>query len=549
MPGRVEFCLLGPLLVRCDGNAVPVSRGKQRALLAALLLNANQVISLTAIADVLWGPQPPSSADMTIRNYVKRLRRALRDTGPDRISTHPHGYLMRADATELDVRCCAELVSAARAAERSGNWEQASAHAGAALALWRGTPLADIGSETLESGEGAQLAELRLQVLELRIDADLHLGRHAQVILELQRLRQEYPLRERPHALAMLALYRSGRQAEALDVYLRARGTLVTELGLEPSQLLRDLHQRILTADPALGLPSAAPVSSPAAQIVPRELPGAVREFVGREAELAQLTGFVTRTDQLTAPMAVIAGTAGVGKTALALHWAHLMAGNFPDGQLYVDLCGYDFDQPKTATAVLATILSALGVPREGIPAEAAERAARYRSMLAGRRILVVLDNARSVEQVRPVVPATPGCAALVTSRDALAGLVARYGAMRIGLDVLPLPEATQLLRQLIGDRVDAEPGLAETLALQCSRLPLALRIAAELCSARPAVPVSTLVRELADERPLDTLDARQDKSTRVRTVFNWSYRARPATGLLSAFRASGRMRQRVSRR
>jgi tetratricopeptide (TPR) repeat protein/DNA-binding XRE family transcriptional regulator len=263
--------------------------------------------------------------------------------------------------------------------------------------------------------------------------------------------------------------------------------------------------------------------------VVPRQLPGPVRHFVGRAEELAELTGLLDQPGTQspgTVVISAIGGTAGVGKTALAMHWAYLVAGRFPDGQLYVNLRGYDRDQPMPAADALAAFLRAVGVAGQDIPADIDERAARYRSTLAGRRMLVVLDNASEVEQVRPLLPGTPACVTVVTSRDSLAGLVARDGAQRLDLDLLPPAEAVGLLRALIGARAHRDPAAAATLAEQCCRLPLALRVAAELATARPAVPLADLVTELADQqRRLDLLDAAGDARTAVRAVFSWSYR------------------------
>ncbi len=275
----------------------------------------------------------------------------------------------------------------------------------------------------------------------------------------------------------------------------------------------------------------------------PRQLPGAVSHFTGRAAELAALTGLLGEAGP-TAPgtMAIwaIGGTAGVGKTALALHWAHQVAGQFPDGQLYVNLRGYDPDQPMPAADALAGFLRALGVPGQDIPAETAERAARYRSLLAGKQALVVLDNAASVEQVRPLLPGSAGCPVLVTSRDALAGLVARDGAVRVDLDVLPLHDAVALLRQLIGSHADDDPAAAAVLAQRCARLPLALRVAAELAAGRPAVGIAELADELADrQNRLDLLDAGGDGRTAVRAVFSWSCRSLDRDAV-RAFRLAG---------
>jgi tetratricopeptide (TPR) repeat protein len=261
--------------------------------------------------------------------------------------------------------------------------------------------------------------------------------------------------------------------------------------------------------------------------VLPRQLPAAVGSFIGRATELAALTGMLDAQPAARPPTMVISaigGTAGVGKTALAVHWAHQVAGNFPDGQLFANLRGYDPDRPMPAADALAGFLRALGVPGQNIPPDVDERAALYRSLLAGRHMLIVLDNARSTEQVRPLLPSTPTCAVVVTSRDALAGLVARDGAIRLDLDLLPLDDAVSLMRVLIGQRVDAVPAAARALAERCSRLPLALRVAAEWAAARPGVPLAALAEELAGQRQLDLLEAGGDPRTGVRAVFSWSY-------------------------
>jgi DNA-binding SARP family transcriptional activator/tetratricopeptide (TPR) repeat protein len=524
-----DFGLLGPLQVHSGGVVVPVRPGKQRAVLAALLLSGGQVVSLNELAETLWGSRPPPSARVTIQNHVMRLRQALGDTGGPRISTQPPGYLIRVDPGELDVARFESLLNAAREAARDSSWDTAATRSRAALLLWRGEPLADVDSEVLAAREVPRLVELRLQALELRIGADLHLGRQDAVIAELRQLVAGHPLREHLHGLLMLALYRDGRQAEALAAYQDARRVLVEELGTEPGPGLRELHRRMLAGDLALAVPVPVPVPVPpaAGAAVPRELPAGVGHFTGRTRELAALSGLLDAPGVPvggTLVISAIGGTAGVGKTALAVHWAHQAARRFPDGQLYVNLHGYDPAQPVTAADALAGFLRSLGVADQDLPAEEADRAARYRSLLAGRRMLVVLDNAGSAEQVRPLLPGDPACAVVVTSRDALTGLVARDGARRLDLDLLPLHDAVGLLRALIGVRVDADPAAAALLASQCCRLPLALRIAAELAIARPATPLADLVGELSDrQRRLDLLDAEGDPRSTVRVVFSWS--------------------------
>ena len=511
--------------------------GKQRTLLAALLLDAGRAMSLDELAEALWGAAAPPSARPTVRNYVKRVRKGLGPAAGSRIITEAGGYLIRVDPGEVDVLRFEAHLRAAKAAARDGAWDAAAAEADAGLDLWRGKPLADVGSETLIAREGPRLAELRLQALETRIDADLQLGRHAEVIAELKRLASAHPLREHLHASLMLALYRDSRQSEALGVYRHARNLLAEELGVEPGPALRDLHQRILRTDPALVVPApAAPTGPP----VPRELPAGVRQFTGRDGELSMLTAQLEQPGAAAPRTVVISGTAGVGKTALAVRWAHQAAGQFPDGQLYINLRGYDPAQPVTAADGLARFLRSLGVAGQDIPTEEAERAARYRSLLAGRRMLVVLDNAGTVKQVRPLLPGTPSCAVLVTSRDSLAGLVARDGAARLDMDLLPVPDAVGLLRALVGARVDADPGAAAALARQCCRLPLALRLAAELAAARAATPLAQFVGELADvRRRLELLDADGDTHTAVRAVFSWSCRQLGAREV-RAFRLAG---------
>ena len=538
----MEFSLLGPLIVRCGGEVLPVQRGKQRAVLAALLLRANRVVAVADLADALWDGDRPPSAQVTVQNYVKRLRQALGDADRSRIITQPRGYQILVQPGELDLSRFRDLLTAAQASARNGSWADAATNAADALGLWRGDPLEDVDSELLRR-EVPRLAEMRLQAQETRIEADLRLGRHAELINELRQLTDAYPLRERFWALLMLALYRSGRQADALVAYQRAREALVKELGAEPGAELRSVQQRMLIGDvdaedwtrprasATAGVlrPPVPSGSGAKRQDVPRQLPAPVRGFTGRAAELDQLSQLLDDASGETLGMALISaidGTAGVGKTALAVHWAHQVAARFPDGQLYVNLRGYDRGQPTPPTDALAGFLRSLGVHDQDIPPEEDDRAARYRSLLAGKRMLVVLDNARSADQVRPLLPGTPTCAVVVTSRDALAGLVARDGATRLDLDVLPLEDAVALLRRLIGARVDAEPDKAAELADHCCRLPLALRVAAERAVSRPDVPLAGLVGELADLRTrLDRLAAGGDPRAQVRNVFSWSYR------------------------
>jgi tetratricopeptide (TPR) repeat protein len=457
-----------------------------------------------------------------------RLRRRLDKRAAARVVTRAPGYLIEVSDGELDASRFEALTRQAGAAVRADRWAEAALTAAQALGLWRGAPLADIPSQLLRDRWVPQLEQLHAQALEWRIEADLHEGRHEELVPELRDLTARHPLREPIHGQLMLALCRCGRQAEALAAYQCVRDVLAAELGVEPGPSLRDLHQRILSADAALAV-TERPAEGAPQPGAPRELPPAVPGFTGRQVELEALTRLLDRPRE-HAPEAVvisaIGGTAGVGKTALAVHWAHQSAGRFPDGQLYVNLRGYDPGQPLPAADALAAFLRSLGLPGQDIPPEADQRAARYRSLVAGKRMLIMLDNAGSADQVRPLLPGSGTCAVVVTSRDALSGLVARDGAARLDLDALPLEEAVALLRTLIGARVDAEPAAAAALADQCCRLPLALRVAAELAASRPAAPLTGLADELADLRTrLDLLTAGGDRSTELRAVFSWSYR------------------------
>ncbi len=541
------IAILGPLLVHDGETPIDVPQGRLRALLAALALHAGDPVSADVLAEAVWDGSPPSGAKVTLRSHVLRLRRALGPRVGARLVTRHPGYLLQAAEKEVDVLRFRSLCREGGTALREGVWDRADGLLGEALSLWRGAALADVPCALLR-GEASGLEALLLQAEEWRIDAALRLGRHAELIPGLQSLAAGHPMRERFHGQLMLALYRSGRQAEALAAYQRARDILVTELGIEPGPDLRDLHKRILSADLALtGAETALPgLGEPRRDTpleLPRELPPAVPGFTGRLAELQALNGLLDRSGEQapgTVVISAIGGTAGVGKTALAVYWAHQVADHFPDGQLYVNLRGYDPGPPVSAADALAGFLLSSGVPGHDIPAETEQRAARYRSLLAGKQMLVVLDNARSADQVRPLLPGTPTCTVIVTSRDALAGLVARDGAARLDLDVLPQQEAIALLRALIGARAAAEPAATAELASQCCRLPLALRVAAELAASRPAVPLSALTGELADPRTrLDQLDAGGDPGTQVRAVFSWSYRHLD-TDTARAFRLAG---------
>jgi DNA-binding SARP family transcriptional activator/Tfp pilus assembly protein PilF len=521
----VEFCVLGPVEVRVTGQPAAAGHPRQRAVLAVLLLDLGRVVPAETLIDRVWGEDPPASVRNVLYGYIGGLRAVLAGAADPQVmlARRPGGYLLHADPGRVDLHQFRHMVREATAAADD---ERAAGLLREALAQWRGTSLAGVDSPWLNAMRDTLEAERFTAVLDLN-DIRLRQGQHPVLVSELAGQAAAHPEDERLIGQLMLALYRSGRQAEALRWFEQTRQRLAGELGTDPGPDLQALHQQILRADPGLQVPG---ITSLRSVPVPRELPRDVSAFTGRMAGLAELDRLlISPPNQAKAPTAVIsaiAGTAGVGKTALAVHWAHQAAGCFPDGQLYVNLRGYDPGQPMSAADALAGFLHSLGVPGQDIPPEAEQRAARYRSLLADKRMLVVLDNAGSADQVRPLLPGTPACATIVTSRDALAGLVARDGAARLDLDVLSLQEAVALLRTLIGARVDDDPGAAAELADQCCRLPLALRVAAELAASRQAVSLAGLAGELADVRTrLDLLAAGGDPRTQVRAIFSWSYR------------------------
>jgi DNA-binding SARP family transcriptional activator/Tfp pilus assembly protein PilF len=536
-------------------------------VLARLIVAANRVVAADALAGELWPDLEAARAAGNLQVRIAELRRAFGRAGAaDRLVTRPPGYLLVAGAGEVDAARFDRLAAEGRALLGAGDAAAAAGCLAEALGLWRGPPLADVGDLAWARAEAARLGEARLAAVECYAQARLACGQASELTAELEALTGEHRLRERLWGLRMLALYRSGRQAEALEAYQQLRAILVEELGIEPSAELRQLHQQILVQDPGLAVATLGPAAlarerlpdtetpaaigdasaalaavatagAPAAAVpVPRELPADVTGFTGRAVELAELDFLLpTARQDLGAGLgpvviSAVSGTAGVGKTALTIRWAHRAADMFPDGQLYVNLRGYDPGQPVLPGDALARFLRALGVGDQDMPLEVEERAARYRSIVASRRLLVVLDNAASEEQVRPLLPGSGSVMVVVTSRDSLAGLVARDGARRLDLGLLPPAEAVALLTTLIGGRADADPGAVGRLADLCARLPLALRVAAELAIVRPDTPLAALAAELAsqDDR-LELLDVGGDPRTAVASVFSWSYRHLPA--------------------
>ncbi len=518
----MRFAILGALEAFDDeGRRLRLGGPQQRALLAVLLLEANRVVSSDRLVDCLWGERPPASARSLLQGCVSDLRRRL---GTDRLVTQQPGYCLRVLADELDADRFERLVAAAN--DPGTAPREAATLLEQALELWRGPVLGDAAPDAVQA-DVAGLAERRLVVLEQRIDLDLKLGRYAAVVGELESLVRANPLRERLWVQLMLALHGADRRVEALAAYQRVRRVLVDQLGVEPGATLRALHDAIQTgADPwASQNPSNDRESKP---VVPAQLPPAVAAFTGRGEHLKMLDELLPAGDG-AASLGVVSGAAGVGKTALAVYWAHQVRASFPDGQLYVNLRGFDQTPPRRPVEALAGFLLALGTPADRIPVDEDQAAALYRTLLADKRVLVVLDNAASAEQVRSLLPGNPGTLVLVTSRDQLGGVVARDGARPITLNVLDRDEAIALLVNVLGtQRVSAEPEVSAELVDRCGRLPLALRIAAANLALRPRRRIADQLADLSTEDRLSALEIPGDEQSAVRAAFGLSYRVLP---------------------
>ncbi|WP_249227826.1 AfsR/SARP family transcriptional regulator [Kutzneria sp. CA-103260] len=500
-----------------------VSSRHQRSVLAALALCPGRVVSVSALVDAVWEEEPPPSARRQVIKLVSRLRGTLGDA----ITTRAGDYILNAEPDQVDVGVFDVSVAGARqlsATDPSG----AAGAVRQALRLWRGPALSGVTPGL--AAQATRLEESRLTALEDGVDWELATGGHAALVAELTVLVTEHPLRERLVGQLMLALHRSGRTTEALEVYRRTHERLADDFALAPGAELQQLHMAILRDDAT----PTTPISPPATRLsvaIPRQLPCAVAGFAGRASQLKELTGLLDRTG--TVVISTINGTAGVGKTALAVHWSHQVADRFPDGQLYVNLRGFDpGGQPVPPAEAIRGFLDALGVPAQRIPAGLAEQAALYRSQLADRRILVVLDNARDTGQVRPLLPGSAQCLTVVTSRDHLGGLIVSEGARPVPLDLMTTAEAYDLLASRLGpERLAAEPQAVDDLIELSVHLPLALSIVAARATLTPALSLSELAAQLRDVRDrLHALDI-GDTSVDLGAVFSWSYRTLSAAG------------------
>jgi DNA-binding SARP family transcriptional activator/tetratricopeptide (TPR) repeat protein len=496
-PTEVRFGVLGPLQVQVGGAAVELASARSRVLLAALLCRPNRVVSADELVDIVWDARPPAGATTTLRSYVMRLRRTLGAAG-DRIETAAMGYRLKIDlSAELDSSIFLARCAVARGLAQFGDWAGVSEAVTEALALWRGVPLSDVPAERLHREERPAWTEAHVEAGELLARAELEQGRSVAAITVLRGLVAGQPHRERPHALLMSALTAQGRRAEALEVYRELRTVLVRDLAIEPSAELRALHTEILAADtPGAARPKPARTSN---RPTPQTLPQDVGDFTGRDRAAARISELLSESLKPgISQIVVIDGMGGVGKSALALHAAHQARESFVDGQLYADLRGAS-GRPVEPGTVLGSLLYLLGVPPEKMPAADPDRAALYRSMLADRRVLILLDDAHDTAQLTPLIPASPGSAVLVTVRHRLIGLA---GSHRLSLEGLDRAESRALLSRIVGaDRVEAEPEATNAVLAACADLPLAIRVAAGRLASRPQWRIQDLADRLERAR------------------------------------------------
>jgi DNA-binding SARP family transcriptional activator len=538
---QIQLGVLGTLQLVYGDHELRVGGARQRSVLALLALRHDRIVSVDALVSTVWGDDPPTTSRTQIAICVAALRKLLKSAGcsDDVITTIHPGYRLNTAGHRLDLVEFRELVDEAAEMTAAGRPEEAAEAYRAALALWRGPALAGLIGCELEN-EAAWLEERRLTVVDEYAELRLSLGRHQELVPELSAMVSEHPLRERTRHALMLAQYRSGRRPDALETFQSGRRLGVQELGLEPGAALQELHTAILREDPALASWQAAAPDEPAAAAPgsgnpppaapPSDLPPNVPSFTGRAAETGLLDVLLSeRPDSAPPRIALITGVAGVGKTALAVHWAHRAAPAFPDGALFVDL-GRDLGlhapdaAPGSIGDVLGRLLRGLGVSGDMLPDDEGERISLYRTLLRGRRVLIVLDDAPSFAQVRPLLPASGGCCVVVTSREAMEELVLCHGATRISLGVLGREEAAELLGRVVtGDRIASSPEQAGRLAELCDGLPLALCIAAARLATRPHWTVQRLTTRLADERR--RLDELSIGESRVRASFALSYR------------------------
>lgn len=534
--GAPAVALLGPLQVCVAGRPVEVPAGRMRALLAVLAMSAGQMVSVDRLVTAVWGEDLHVDARANLQTNVKRLRRVL---GAGVVVTRRGGYLLDVEPDRVDalrfVRLLDEVAAVATAATQRDRLV-------AALALWRGTPFDGVQSDWLHRTQVPRLQERYLAAVERRVDLDVREGGPGDLVAWLDELITQFPLRESLWVRLLRVLDRAGRPSEALERYERIRVHLAEELGADPGPELQQVHADLLTGR----APRPAPTAHPAVPlpVVPRQLPAGVDGLAGRHAELKALDGLLGNPDDTSRRPVVVAavtGSAGIGKTTLALHWAHGIADQFPDGQLYVNLRGFDpSDHVIGPAEALRGFLQALQVPPQQIPDSVEAQAGLYRSLLAGKRMLVLLDNARDADHVVPLLAGAPGCLVVVTSRNRLAGLVAATGAHLLILDLLTGDEARQLLaHRLSYDRIAVEANATDEIIQRCARLPLALAVVAASAATHPTHPLSVIADDLRRAGHGLGASLGDDMDTDVRAVFSWSYHALDA-GAARLFRVLG---------
>lgn len=501
----LHVAVLGPFEVRMGTAQVELGSNRLRTLLTVLALSAGETVSVDRLASVVWAGGLPDNVRRSVHTYIARLRNTL---GAEVIKTTSLGYRMQVAHDQVDALLFRRLLAEATSARGT---EAELATLERALALWRGQPFEGIDSPALHGADASHLLELHVSAAERWIDLGLAAGRHSELVPEAHRLAARHRLHEPLWGRLLLTLDGCGRRAEALSAYERLRRRLSEELGTAPSAELQRIHAGLLQDRAVWGVP-----------ITPRQLPVDVAEFTGRDEELKRLDGLLSGSSRVC----VITGTAGVGKTCLAVHWAHLATERFPGGQLYVDLQGFGpGESALDPHEALSGFLQTLGVSKQQIPVDPQARIALYRTLLAGRRALVLLDNARDAEQVRWLLPGGTECMVVITSRQGLNSLVSQHAAALLTLDVLTYRESRQLLTRRLGrECVEADARATDEIIDLCGRLPLPLAIAAGRATATPSAPLAALSADLRRVRTDIGVLATRDARTDMRTVFSRSY-------------------------
>jgi len=561
----VRFAVLGPVRVWRGDAEIVDGPPQQRAMLALLLAKAGAPVTMAELIGLLWTADPPPSAANVVHRYIGMLRRALEPELPTRAEGRwlirlVGSYRLNVDADSLDLLRFRELADRARQLSARGNAAEAVRVFVEALGLWRGPCVVGVEASAAARPVFAQIDRERVIVAQEAADCALQVGMSRKMLSNLRELAGLNPLDEPLQARLIISLAAAGYQAEALRAYRRIAEALATELGIDPGSELRDAHQCVLRqqtapepvsrpapAAPVRDRPPVVPKSSPAPLVLPAQLPPDLAMFTGRRADLTRLNSLLGPDEAPRSAMAICAidGIAGIGKTTLAVHWAHQLADRYPDGQLYVDLRGFDPSgsvlRPEKA---LSGFLDALGIAPQRIPDSIEAQAGLYRSLLNGRRVLILLDNARDVAQVRPLLPASAGCLVVITSRNQLAGLITTHAAHTLTLDPFSAAEAREALTRRLGpDRLAAETAALDEIIEWCAGLPLAMAIVAARATVHRTMPIAAIADELRDARTrLDAFSGTDDVAADLRAVFSWSYQllSAPAARLFRLLSTTG---------